>query len=138
MQSCFSGVLSRAREHEKGRNIARIGSLQCINIAPPKVTGVHQIGAAPGKNGPALPLGKHVRYQTGVATVAVGKGMDQNQAVMKADRQFIRRIGSVFHPIPRIAKQGGESLANFMVGNANVFLCGSIHPGPPPGLIEHA
>ena len=130
--------LSRAREREKGSDIARIGSLQCIKIAPPKVAGVDQIRAAPGKDRPVLPLGKHIRHQTGVATIAVGKGMDENQAVMKADRHFIRRIGSVFHPIPGITEQGSQSLPDLMMGNTNVLLGGSIHAGPPPGLIEHA
>lgn len=76
---------SRARECEKGAEIARIGRLQCIDIVPPKVTGSHQIRATPGKDGPVLPLDKHVRYQTGVASIAVSKGMDENQAVMQSD-----------------------------------------------------
>ena len=57
-----------------------------------------------------------------MATIAVGKRVDENQAVMKADGEFIGRIGSVFQPIARIAKQGGESLANFMVGNTKILL----------------
>jgi hypothetical protein len=47
--------------------------------------------------------------------------MDERHAVMKSDRNFIGRIGLVCQPIARIAKQGGEALANFMVGHANVF-----------------
>jgi hypothetical protein len=76
---------SRARECEKGAEIARIGRLQCVDIASAKVTGSHQIRATPGKNGPALPLSKYVRYQTGMAAIAVRKRMDENQAVMKPD-----------------------------------------------------
>src|SRR5271169_6220120 len=73
-----------------------------------------------------------------MATVAVGKRVDENQAVMKADGEFIGRIGSVFQPIACVAKQGGESLANFMVGNAHVLFTGPIGSGPPPSLIEHS
>ena len=76
---------SRTRECEKGAEIARIGRLQCIDIAPPKVTGWHQIRATPVKDGPVLPLGKHVGYEAGVASIAVSKRMDENQAVMKSD-----------------------------------------------------
>ncbi len=130
-------VLSGACKREKLSDIARIGRLQGIDIAPPKVAGAHQIRAAPGKDGAALSLGQHIRYQTGVASVAVGKGMDQNQTVMKAHSQFIGRIGLVFHPIARVAEQGTQSLSDLMMWNTNIFLCGSIHPGPPPGLIEH-
>ncbi len=57
---------------------------------------------------------------------------------MKADGQFVGNIGSVFQPIPRIAKQGGESLANFMMRDADVLFCGSIGSGPLPSLIEHS
>jgi hypothetical protein len=63
----FPAVLSRACEGEKGAEIARSSRLQCIDIAPPKVTGSHQIRATPGKGGLVLPLGKDVRYETGVA-----------------------------------------------------------------------
>lgn len=56
-----------------------------------------------------------------MAAIAVGKGMDERQAVMKSDCDFIGRIGLVCQPIARIAKQSGEALADFMVGHANVF-----------------
>src|SRR5271155_4734216 len=44
----------------------------------------------------------------------------------------------MFQPIANVAQQGRQSLSDFMMGNANVLFCGSIHPGPPPSLIEHA
>ncbi len=73
-----------------------------------------------------------------MAAIAVRKRVDENQAVMKADGEFIGSIGSVFQPIARIAKQGGESLANFMVGNTKILFGGPVGSGPPPGLIEHS
>src|SRR5579863_3943655 len=131
------GETSRTREHKKGSDMVSIGRTQRVNVTLTKVPGAHQVRSTPGKDGPVLSLGQHIRHQTGVAAITVGKWVDQNQAVMKADRQFIRRIGSVFHPIPRITEQGSQSLADFMMGNANVFLCGSIQTSQKPGLIEH-
>src|SRR3984893_732003 len=72
-----------------------------------------------------------------MTTISVRKGVDQNQAMMKADSEFIRRIGFVFQPIARVAKRSGESLADFMVGNTDVFFGGAIGSRPFPGLIEH-
>src|SRR5260370_38134930 len=72
-----------------------------------------------------------------MATISVGKRVDGNQAVMKADGEFIGSIGSVFQPIACIAKQSGESVADFMVGNADVLFGGSIGSRPFPRLIEH-
>ena len=56
-----------------------------------------------------------------MGTVAIRKRVDENQAVMKADGEFIGRIGFVFQPIVRIAKQGGKSLLDFMVGTPMFF-----------------
>ncbi|MGB6476041.1 MAG: hypothetical protein WBF04_18460 [Candidatus Sulfotelmatobacter sp.] len=65
-----------------------------------------------------------------MATIAIRKRVDENQAVMKADGEFIGSIGSMFQPIARIAKQGGKSLLDFMVGDTNVLFSGSIGSGP--------
>src|SRR6267154_738933 len=73
-----------------------------------------------------------------MAAISVGKRVDGNQAVMKADGEFIGSIGSVFQPIACIAQQSGESVADFMVGNADVLFGGSIGSRPFPRLIEHA
>src|SRR3981081_175632 len=72
-----------------------------------------------------------------MATISVGKRMNGNQSVMKADGEFIGSIGSVFQPIACIAKQSGESVAGFMVGDAGVLFGGSIGSRPFPRLIEH-
>src|ERR1700716_3791865 len=63
--------------------------------------------------------------------------MDRHQAMMKTDSEFIGSIGAVFQPIAGIAQQGGEALANFMVGDTNILLGGSIDSRPLPGLIKH-
>src|SRR5216683_766182 len=57
---------------------------------------------------------------------------------MKADGEFIGRIGLVFQPIACIAKQSCESVADFRVRNADVLFAGAIGSRPFPGLIEHA
>lgn len=44
----------------------------------------------------------------------------------------------MLQPIPSVAQQGRQSLSDFIMGNTNVLFCGSIHPGPPRRLIEHA
>lgn len=116
----------------------RIGRAQRVNVTLTKVTGAHQVRATPSKDGPVLSLGQHICHESRMATVAVRKGVDENQAVMKADGEFIGRIGFVLQPIARIAKQGGEAFANFMVGNTNVFFGCSISARPLPSLIEHS
>src|ERR1700687_339437 len=73
-----------------------------------------------------------------MATIAIRKRVDDNEAGRKADADVIGRIGFVFQPIARIAKQGGKSLLDFMVGDTNVLFSGSIGSGPLPGLIEHS
>lgn len=136
-EGSFCGV-SRAREREEGGNIARVGSLQRIDIAQTNVACALQILGTPTEDKPFMPLGKHIRHQARVAAVAVREGMDQNQPMMETDCKFVGRIGSVFQPIACIAQQGGEAFADFVVRDANVFLGGAIRPCPLPGLIEHA
>ena len=95
---------SGARKGKKWLQVMPIGCLQGFDIALAKISGAHQIGAAPGENRPALPLSQYVRHQTCVPPIAIGERMNHNQAVMKANREFIGSIGSVFHPIVRIAE----------------------------------
>ena len=49
---------SGARENKKRFEIMPIGGLKGFDIAHAKVSGAHEIGAAPGEDRPALPLGQ--------------------------------------------------------------------------------
>lgn len=115
-----------------------IGGLKGFDVALTKVSGAHQIGAAPGENRPVLSLGQYVRHQAGVPPIAIGEGVNHHQAVMKANRKFIGSIGSVFQPVACIAEQTGQSFADLVVRNADALFAGSINSCPSPGLIEHA
>ena len=82
----------------------RVGCAERVDIALAEVPGTHQFRSTPGKDGPVLSLGQHIRHQACVAAIAVGEGMDGNQAVMKADGEFIGSIGRVFEPIAGITQ----------------------------------
>ena len=66
---------SGAPEGKKLLHIMPIG-LKGFDVMPAKVSGAHQIGAAPGGNRPALPLGQHIRHQSSVPPIAVGEGVN--------------------------------------------------------------
>jgi len=115
-----------------------ISGLKGFDVALAKVSGARQISAAPGENRPALSFGQHIRHQTRVPPIAVREGMNHHQAMMKANRKFVGRVGSVFQPITYIAEQAGQSFADFVVRNANVLFAGSVDSCPFPGLVKHA
>jgi hypothetical protein len=98
---------------------------------------LNEIGGAPGECGPAKLGDKYIRNQACVSAVAVGKGMDHNQAVVEANSNFIVRVRSVFHPIANVAKQRGESFSNLFEGDAKILLGASILSRPFPCLVEH-
>lgn len=56
-----------------------------------------------------------------MTAIAVRERVNEDQAVMEPDGEFIGGIGFVFQPIARIAKQSGESLANFGVRDTYIF-----------------
>ena len=74
-------MLSGACKREKLSDIARIGRLQGIDIAPPKVAGSHRIPQPQVKTGRPRLWASTSAIKRAWRPVAVGEGMDQNQAV---------------------------------------------------------
>jgi hypothetical protein len=64
--------------------------------------------------------------------------MNQHEAMMKPDREFVRPECRVLDPVTRIAQQSHERLPDLVVSSADVLLTGPVRPNPLPGLVEHA
>jgi hypothetical protein len=116
---------SRACEPEQGAYVLRVRGLQRVGIAPPEIAGTDKIGTTPGEDWPFLSLCEHIRHQACMAAIPVGKGVNENQAVMKSNREFIGAIGPVLEPIARVSEQSGKPLLDSGGSTANRKITGT-------------
>src|SRR5579863_1410442 len=96
-----------------------------------------QVTGTPGKCRTTKLHDQHIRHEARMSAIAVRKRMNEYKAVMKPNCLLVWKICVVLDPIASIAKQRDESLADFVGGNAEIFLSSSILPRPLPRLIEH-
>jgi hypothetical protein len=78
-------------------------------------------------------LNKHVSAQPGVATVAIGKGVDGDQPVMETDGDLIHRL----HPIGDVGQQNRHLHADLPPVGADALVAAAVLTGPTPALAEH-
>jgi hypothetical protein len=82
-----------------------VGRAERGQIGLASLTGRIETVPSPGEG--FLPeLSAHqVRGEATVAAVAVGKWVDQNQAVVKASGEFVGRVGFVSEPVGNVAEE---------------------------------
>ena len=94
----------RASECQEWPYIVFVCGAKSIDIAAPKISMLHNVCASPGKHRHVLDPCEYVGHEPSVATVAIGKGMNGDQTMMKPDGDLIGRKGPVFEPIAGIAQ----------------------------------
>src|SRR5271170_2916622 len=128
----------RTSEFQDGADVAGIGSAKSLDVTAAELSWLDDARTAPGKCRPALTLGQDIRHDARMAAIAVGKRMNPNQAMMKADGDFVGQECLVFEPVTSVPQQRRQSLADLVMGYANVLFRGPVRPGPFPCLVKHA
>ena len=80
---------------------------------------------------------QQIGRQMGMASVPVRKRMDEDQAVMKPDRDFVGCVGSVRNLVAGIAAEGAQFDRNPIGVDADVAGCCPELPGPLPDITKH-
>src|ERR1700678_1393391 len=91
-----------AGEFQDGAEVAGIGGAQSLDVTAPEFSRVDGAHTAPGECRPELPLNQDIRHDARMTAIAVGKRMNPNQAVVKADGDFVRREGLVVKPVTHV------------------------------------
>src|SRR5277367_4088819 len=89
----------RTSEFQDLADVASIGSAKSLDVTAAELSWLDDARTAPGKCRPPLPLGQDICHDARMAAIAVGKRMNPNQAMMKADGDFVRREGFVLEPV---------------------------------------
>ena len=110
---------------------------QGINISSTEFTHIGKVAGAPSERFTAKVFDEQISHHTRVASVAIGKGMNLRQAVMKANGNLVGWIGVMFDPKVRVIERGGHLGGNPMRLDPNVELVLSVDTRPFPDITEH-
>lgn len=77
-------------------------------------------------------LNQHVSAQPGVATVAIGRGVDGDQPVMEMDGELIHRL----HLIGDVGQQNRHLHADLPPVGADALVAAAVLTGPTPDLFQ--
>ena len=80
---------------------------------------------------------RDVSDQAGMPAIPVGEGVDGNEAMIKAERDFVRRIDPMIDPILHVTQKGGQVGHDSVRFHPDRFFLGPDSPRPAPGGIEH-
>ena len=99
-----------------------VGGTQCIDILFPTFPGIDQVAAPPGKAWLLEQLRqKDVGCQSGMAAIAVGKGMNCRKPVMEVHGYLVRRIDTMINPGRAILTEGTQLRGYLPSGYANIL-----------------
>ena len=101
--NCVDVLASRTSKCQERLNVVLIRSPKRVDVAPPEVTGSHNIRATPCERRPVQSTNDNISHKPGMATVAVSEGMNPNELMVEPDPEFIRLEGLMLYPIARIA-----------------------------------
>ena len=104
------------------REVALICRSESTQVFVPGFARGSKFFTAPGKLGTPTFHGNHVRKEARMSSIAVRKGMDQDQFVMKADGALVNIVGLVFQPMRGIAEKLREPFTNFTQWDAEILL----------------
>ncbi len=76
--------------------------------------------------------------QPRMPTVAVGEAVDRDQAVVKARRRFVERVGAMLDPVARVGEEIPQPRCDLLGRDAEIPFRSSERACPAPGLVEHA
>ena len=96
------------------------------------------MGATPGEARVSLLDSEQIARQPRPSAVSIGEGVDCYEAMMKAKRQFISRVGGVGHPIPGIFDELPKGRFDEIARDAKIAFSSSVSPRPTPNPIEHS
>jgi hypothetical protein len=99
------GLSSGASEFEELREVAFVCRSESTQVFVSGFTRSSEFFAAPGKFGAPTFHGNDVRNEARVSSIAVRKGMDHDQFIMKADGALVHIVCLVFQPIRGIAEK---------------------------------
>ena len=108
-----SGLVARRHARQRvscaqkgaGTRFRGVGGLQGGDIGPAHLGGRGEVPASPREPESAQSRDEEVGGHPGLATVAVGEGVDGHEPMVKADGELIRRIGLVLDPVADVADE---------------------------------
>ncbi len=74
----------------------------------------------PSESGPPQPDRKEVGSEAAMPTIAVGKWMDQDEAMMEPDGYLVRWESCIFHPVSGILHQQTHLWPNLVECHADI------------------
>lgn len=97
-----------------------------------------QVCSAPCECGATQRFQQQISHQTSMPAISVCKRMYGNQAMMKARREFIDRVGVMLALITHVLAKEAYLLRYSCPVDADILATGAILPSPAPGFAEHA
>lgn len=129
--------ISRPGKLNERAKIVIVCGAQGGDVGRSKLADIMQRATAPAEGLLAKALDKKVCHEPRVAPIAVGKGMDSDEAVMEPDSDLIRWKGRVIDPVADVVEHYADVVRDPMRLDANVPLCQPIGAGPSPDVAEH-
>ena len=130
-------ILLRSSEREQQLDVVLIGSPECFNVTLSNISLRHNVRYTPGKLGAPLQFGQNVGHESCVSSIPIRERMDENESVVKSNRDLIGWECGMFDPVVRVSNEDCQLLADLMVKYTDVLFAGAIQAGPSPCLIEH-
>ena len=114
-----------------------VGSPQCLDVLRAGHPSVDKICPSPREGRLPKLAGEKIADKARKAPVPIGKGMNFNKAMAEPNGDFVRRIRSVFNPVPRIVdgllhvRRDPVPIDTDIAGSLPVL------PRPTPYIAEH-
>jgi hypothetical protein len=102
------------------------------DISPPRLLRVHETAAAPGEAGATELYCEEIGRKAAMSAIAVGKWVDQDEAVMEPHGDLIRRECPMLHPVARIFYEQPHLRPYLVVRDANIAVGRTDRSGPSP------
>lgn len=130
------GAVSAPHECQQRGKVTRVSLAERVQIA---LANSRAVWCRTPSEGPCtVAHQQHVSHHAGTAPVAIGKWMDEGQAMMQANCLLIECIAFVFLPSHHVVKQLSGLHGDLMRGYTDVPLSVAELPGPRPDLAKHA
>ena len=127
----------RPRERQQRRHIIRVGGFQRCDVVPSQFLDRDQAPASPRHARSAEPDRQEIGGEAGEATVAVGKRVDEDEAVVKAHGDFVGRVGVVRDPISDVVEELTKVRFDMPRLDADIARRRAVFARPCPYGLEH-
>ena len=133
---------SASRKGQQRRHVAGVCSLQGGDVIASDRGGVGEVAicqaaAPPTEARLAQAFDEQVGHHPGLASVAIGKGVDGHEAMMEADGDFIGRKGGMVDLVAHVVEQFFELNTDVEPIDTDVLVGLAKLAGPLPGFAEH-